>query len=129
MKLFGLALLFFCCCVQAQTAREQAATMSAMVEKAQKDLKVAIETNDRNGYVTYISAPLAQALRKWNDAKGPEAGRYSACAQATLAFQRYGQTFFTDSDGVWNREWRDQRAREYKERLVECKASLRAANK
>lgn len=101
--------------------------MQAAIEAAQKVTRDAIDTRDRNGYYKFVRTPLRKEVQAWPEfhRKNRAIFPYQQCYQAALDYIEYADTFFTATDDVRNRQYRDHNQKQFAKTGQACKASIK----
>lgn len=119
--------------INAKTAATRAERDLQLLETALKDLKTVVETHDRAGFRTYVTVPLMEASKRWDEVKHP--WEFNNCKAALAHAHSFAMTMWqeylsgTQVDGVWNRKSREMAANSLKESRQQCREAIKQASR
>lgn len=98
-----------------------------IINEAEKNLKLALETSDANGYQAYVAKPVIDLIHKWpafgNSSTAVEP--YRSCYYAADYFYQFSDTYNVSKDSVRNRKNREWTNEKFNIEYLKCKTAMK----
>lgn len=109
-------------------AKQKSQSALRLIDTTARDLRSAVETSDSSGFVEYVTRPLSDEIKSWNEHEYPF--EFEACRAALIEAHSYSMAVYREhlspnqAGGVRNRKDREWSERHLKELKTQCRAAV-----